>query len=148
VTAMNNGWMKVLSAAAATAGAGASFLFGGLDGLFWTLLSFMGLDYLSGLVVAAVFHRSNKTESGALSSQVCRQGLWRKGGALMVVLVAAALDRLMGSSVIRDGTVTAFLAGEAISLLENAGLMGVPIPKPLKNAIDLLKDKGDGKEQP
>ena len=141
---MNNGWQPALSAAAAAVGATCSFLFGGLDVLFWTLVSFMALDYLSGLVVAAVFHRSDKTASGTLSSKVCRQGLIRKGGVLMVVLVAAALDRVMGSTVIRDGAVTAFLAEESISLLENAGLMGVPIPAPLQQAIDLLKGRARG----
>ena len=67
-------------------------VFGGMDAALITLLIFMAVDYLSGLVVAGVFQASDKTESGSLSSIACWQGLLKKGMTLVIVLVAARLD--------------------------------------------------------
>lgn len=129
----------------------ASF-FGGFDAALITLLIFMGVDYATGLIVAGVFHKSEKTENGALESRAVWKGLCRKGVSLLVVLVACRLDMIMGSNFIRDATVIAFIANEAISIIENAGLMGVPIPSVITKAIEVLKkksereDKKDGEE--
>lgn len=129
----------------------ASF-FGGFDAALITLLIFMGVDYATGLIVAGVFHKSEKTETGALESRAGWKGLCRKGVSLLVVLVACRLDMIMGSNFIRDATVIAFIANEAISIIENAGLMGVPIPSVITKAIEVLKkksereDKKDGEE--
>ena len=129
----------------------ASF-FGGFDAALITLLIFMGVDYATGLIVAGVFHKSEKTENGALESRAGWKGLCRKGVSLLVVLVACRLDMIMGSNFIRDATVIAFIANETISIIENAGLMGVPIPSVITKAIDVLKkksereDKKDGEE--
>lgn len=129
----------------------ASF-FGGFDAALITLLIFMGVDYATGLIVAGVFHKSEKTENGALESRAGWKGLCRKGVSLLVVLVACQLDMIMGSNFIRDATVIAFIANEAISIIENAGLMGVPIPSVITKAIEVLKkksereDKKDGEE--
>lgn len=116
----------------------ASF-FGGFDAALITLLIFMGVDYATGLIVAGVFHKSEKTENGALESRAGWKGLCRKGVSLLVVLVACRLDMIMGSNFIRDATVIAFIANEAISIIENAGLMGVPIPSVITKAIEVLK---------
>lgn len=129
----------------------ASF-FGGFDAALITLLIFMGVDYATGLIVAGVFHKSEKTENGALESRAGWKGLCRKGVSLLVVLVACRLDMIMGSNFIRDATVIAFIANETISIIENAGLMGVPIPSVITKAIEVLKkksereDKNDGEE--
>lgn len=129
----------------------ASF-FGGFDAALITLLIFMGVDYATGLIVAGVFHKSEKTENGALESRAGCKGLCRKGVSLLVVLVACRLDMIMGSNFIRDATVIAFIANETISIIENAGLMGVPIPSVITKAIEVLKkksereDKKDGEE--
>lgn len=129
----------------------ASF-FGGFDAALITLLIFMGVDYAAGLIVAGVFHKSEKTENGALESRAGWKGLCRKGVSLLVVLVACRLDMIMGSNFIRDATVIAFIANETISIIENAGLMGVPIPSVITKAIEVLKkksereDKKDGEE--
>ena len=117
----------------------ASF-FGGWDAALATLLIFMGIDYLTGLIVAGVFKRS-KTENGALESRAGWKGLCRKGVTLLVVLVACRLDLVMGSNFIRDAVVIAFTANEAVSIIENAGLMGVPIPAVITKTIDVLKKK-------
>ena len=121
----------------------ASF-FGGWDSALSTLLIFMLLDFVSGLVAAGIFHSSQKTETGALESRAGFKGLCRKGAILAFVLVGYRLDLLMGSSYIRDAVCIAFIVNELISIVENAGLMGLPIPSVITNAIDVLKKKGDG----
>lgn len=112
---------------------------GGWDTALATLLLFMAADYVTGLVVAGVFGVSPKSENGALESRAGWKGLCRKGVTLLIVLVAARLDLVMGSTFIRDSTVIAFTANEAISIVENAGLMGAPIPAVITKAIDVLK---------
>ena len=129
-----------------TAGAFIANLFGGWDAALTTLLIFMAIDYLLGLIVAAVFHKSNKSESGGLDSRAGLKGLLKKGMVLLIVLVAAQLDIVIGSNFIRDGVVIAFIANETISIIENAGIMGVPIPAVIINAIDILQKKSDEKD--
>lgn len=118
-------------------------LFGGWDTALVTLIIFMGVDYLTGLIVAGVFHNSEKTASGTLESRAGWKGLCRKGVSLLVVLVACRLDLVMGSDFIRDAVVIAFIANETISIIENAGLMGVPIPAAITRAIDVLNSKAE-----
>lgn len=118
-------------------------LFGGWDAALITLVIFMGIDYVTGLIVAGVFHNSGKTESGALESRAGWKGLCRKGVTLLIVLVATRLDIALGSTFIRDAAVIAFIANETISIIENAGLMGIPIPRVIINAIEVLQKKGD-----
>ncbi len=127
-------------------GAFISNLFGGWDAALTTLVIFMGIDYITGLVVAAVFKNSPKTESGALESRVGLKGLLRKGMMLLVVLVAVRLDILTGTSFLKDATVIAFVVNETLSILENAGLMGVKYPDVIKNALDILQKKSQGSD--
>lgn len=122
-------------------------LFGGWDAALVTLVIFMGIDYLTGLIVAGVFHASKKSESGALESRAGFKGLCRKGVTLLIVLVACRLDILINSNFIRDAVVIAFVANESISIIENAGLMGVPIPAILTKAIDILKKKAESEDK-
>ena len=119
-------------------------LFGGWDAALTTLLIFMGVDYVTGLIVAGVFHRSQKSTDGALESRAGWKGLFRKGTPLLVVLVACRPDLVSGSTFIRDTAIIAFIANETISIIENAGLMGVPIPAVVAKAIDILKQKAEG----
>ena len=128
-------------------GASIAGLFGGWDHAVVTLVIFMLIDYVSGLVVAGIFHKSPKTESGALESKAGLKGLFRKGGILLVVLIAARLDMLIGTNFVRDAVVIAFVVNETLSIIENLGLMGVPIPKVILNAIEILKQKAEEKEQ-
>lgn len=115
--------------------------FGGWSHSLTTLLIAMAVDYVTGIIVAGVFHKSPKTETGALESKAGWKGLFRKGGTLLVVLIACRLDIEFGTTYIRDAAVIAFMFNEVVSLVENVGLMGVPIPKPILNAIDMLKKK-------
>ena len=119
-------------------------LFGGWDTALVTLMIFMAVDYITGLVVAGVFHKSPKTDGGTLESRAGWKGLCRKGMTLLVVLVACRLDLIMGSNFIRDATIIAFIANETISIIENAGLMGAPIPGVMVKASEVLKQKADG----
>ena len=116
-------------------------LLGGWDMALQTLILFMAADYVTGLIVAGVFKKSTKTENGALESKAGFKGLCKKGMILLYVLVAAQVDRFTGTAFIRDAVVIGFVANEALSILENGGLMGVPYPKKLKDAIAVLKNK-------
>ncbi len=124
-------------------GAGIAAAFGGWSAALTTLIIFMAIDYLSGLILAGVFHRSSKTESGALESKAGWKGLCRKGLTLLIVVVASRLDVMLGTTFVKDAVCIAYICNEALSILENAGLMGVPIPKAVKNAIEILKKKGE-----
>lgn len=129
-------------------GAFIAHAFGGWDSAIVTLLIFMGVDLLSGVLLAAVFHSSPKSDGGALESKAMAKGLARKGMALLVVLIGARLDLMLNTSYVRDGIVIAFCANELLSILENLGLMGVYLPPPLKNAIDILKNKSEPPDTP
>lgn len=118
--------------------------FGGWGTGLITLLIFMGIDYFSGLVVAGVFHKSNKTESGALESKAGWKGLCRKCMTLLFVLIAYRLDLAIGVDYIRNAVIIGFMANELISIVENAGLMGLPLPDAINKAIDVLTEQKEG----
>lgn len=124
-----------------------STLLGGWDTGLATLCILMAVDYITGWIVAGVFKNSEKSESGGLSSTAGFKGLAKKGVMLLFVLMAYRLDLTVGSTYIRDAVIIAFIANEVISITENAGLMGIPIPTVIIKAIDVLKNddkKGKG----
>ena len=114
---------------------------GGWDTAAQALLIFMGVDVVSGLVVAGIFGKSGKTGGGALSSLAMWKGLARKLFTLVMVALAAELDRVLKTGIFRDATIIAYIANELLSIVENVGLMGVPIPAAIKKAVEILKDK-------
>lgn len=120
--------------------------FGGWNSALLALIICMAADYITGVIVALVFHSSPKTDTGGLSSAVGFKGLLRKIAVLLIVVVANQVDILIGTTYVRDAVVIGFCANEIISLLENAGLMGIPIPNVLMRAIDVLKNKGEKEE--
>jgi len=124
-----------------------SSLFGGWDAALSTLIIFMAIDYITGLIVAGVFHKSPKTESGSLESKAGWKGLCRKGMTIFVVLIACRLDLLIGTNFVRDTVIIAYVLNETISIIENAGLMGLPIPEVITKAIDVLKRKGENQNE-
>ena len=134
---------NVISGVVGVVGSAITYALGGWDLALQTLLIFMAIDYVTGLIVSGVFKKSPKTKHGGLSSIIGWKGLCRKGMALMIVLIACHLDMLVGTDFIRDAVVIAYCTNEAISIIENAGIMGVPIHKPSTNAIEALKSKGD-----
>lgn len=129
--------------AAGIVGSAIAALFGGWDEALVTLVIFMVIDYVSGLIVAGVFHASKKTESGTLESRAGWKGLCRKGVTLLFVLVAHRLDMAIGVDYIRNAVIIGFMTNELISIVENAGLMGIPLPKVIQNAIDILTEKSE-----
>lgn len=122
-------------------------LFGGFDAAMVTLLIFMAVDYISGMIVAGVFKKSQKTKNGALESGAGWKGLCRKGMTLVIVLIAVRLDMVIKTNYIRDMVCIAFIANETISIIENAGLMGVPVPAVITKAIEVLKEKSEREEK-
>jgi len=114
-------------------------LFGGWTEDIVTLISFMAVDFVMGLLLAGVFHKSNKSENGNLNSRAGWKGLCKKCVTLLFVLIAHRLDVSLGTEYIRTATIIGFIANEVISIVENAGLMGLPLPKVITKAIDILK---------
>ena len=128
------------------AGAVFTALVGQWDGAIITLLLFMAADWLSGLVVAGVFHKSPKSKNGALESRVGLKGLCRKGAMLLIVLVAYRLDLIAGlHGVLRTATIVALACNEALSILENVGLMGVKYPAIIDKVIRQLLGEKENK---
>ena len=138
---------RIIYTAAIMAGTCLCTLLGGWDTGLKTLTIFMILDYLLGMTAALVFRRSKKTESGALESRAGWKGLIRKGAELAVVIVGRQIDLLMGTTYVRDAVCVGFIVNESVSILENAGLIGVPIPKALRKAIDLLATEEGAEEK-
>ena len=118
-------------------------MFGGWSDALITLIVFMAVDYVTGLAVAGIFKKSKKSESGALESRAGFKGLCRKGVALLIVLVAVRLDIVMHTTYIKDAVIIAFVANESISIIENAGLMGIPVPGIIARAIDVLRNDSE-----
>ena len=121
---------------------------GGWSTAMATLVIFMAIDYITGFMLAMVFKKSPKTQTGALSSGVGFKGLWKKGMIFLFIFVAVRLDVTLGIDFVKNATILAFITNELVSIVENAGLMGFPVPKVILNMIDVLKrkvDEEDGK---
>ena len=116
-------------------------LLGGWNEATAALVICMAIDYATGLIVAGVFHASPKSPGGGLESHAGWKGLARKVVTLLIVVMAHEMDVLLGISYVRDAVVIGFCANEVISIMENAGLMGLPIPGILTDAIDQLRKK-------
>lgn len=145
-------WDKVYKIIAAAAGAVAG-LFGGWDTLLTVLLAFMAIDYITGILCAAI-GRSGKTESGHLSSSAGWAGLVKKVGELLAVIIGVLLDLLaineLGyqGAVFRTAIMIYIIATEGLSIIENLGKLGVPFPGFITKALEQLRKKSDeGDEQ-
>ena len=117
--------------------------FGGWDSAMTTLILVMVLDFVTGLIVAGVFKQSPKTEFGGLSSNIGFKGLCKKFMILVFVLIGARVDIEFGSHIVKNSVIFSYLVVELISITENAGAMGLPVPPVITNAIELLKKKGE-----
>ena len=134
-------WDKIVKALAAAAGAVLG-LFGEWTNLHTILVVLMLTDYVTGCVVAAL-GRSPKTESGGLSSKVGFIGLAKKGFIMAIVLLATMLDRALGNTAMmfQSAALCYYIANEGLSILENAGLLGVPYPEKIRKALESLREK-------
>lgn len=134
-------------AAMAAVGSWIANSLGGWDASMQVLVALMVADYLTGVLVAAVWHKSNKSSSGTLNSVAGFKGILKKCMILMLVWIGVLLDQALSSAYARTAVVLFFIGNEGISLLENLGLMGVPFPAFLRRALEALRDQGDkGKE--
>lgn len=119
-------------------------LMGPWNALMTVLALFMGIDYLTGLIVAWR-GRSPKTETGGVSSRAGFDGLIRKAFILVVVLVATLLDAAIGNAarVFQTAATMYYIANEGISILENTALMGVKYPRFILRALEAIREQSD-----
>jgi toxin secretion/phage lysis holin len=115
-----------------------SWLTGGFDTPILALVVCMGVDYVTGLIVAGVFHNSPKTPGGGLDSRIGWKGLARKFVTMLIVVIANLADIMLELSYIRDAVIVGFCVNECISILENAGHMGIRIPNVLRDALERM----------
>ena len=120
-------------------GSGIAWAFGGWDAALSALTVCMAVDYFSGSIVALVFHKSTKTESGTYNSMYGLKGLCKKGLMLLFVLVAVQIDRILGAEYVREAGCIGFCANEILSIIENLGLAGIPMPEAVVKALDQLQ---------
>ena len=121
-------------------GGAIAYAFGGWDSAMTTLITFMAIDYITGLILGWL-GLSDKSETGRLNSHVGWVGLIKKALTLLVVFMAYRFDKMIGTTYIKDAAIIAFVVNEAISIIENAGKLGVPIPESITKAIEVLKNK-------
>lgn len=142
---------KVAEILAAIGGAIVSF-FTEMPPLVWILIAVMSMDFLTGLICAAL-GKSKKTENGYIASHAAFEGLMKKVLIIFVVLLAAALDFAVSKSAgiefsaVMGATCLWFIASEGFSILENVASMGVPVPKILLSLLEIMKSKGNGPEK-
>ena len=110
---------------------------GGCDGLLYALIAFVVIDYITGVMCAI--------NDQSLSSEVGFRGICKKLVMGGMIGIANLLDMALGVDFIRAGVMYAFIANETISIIENAGCMGIPIPAVLRRAIDILAEKEETK---
>ena len=127
LTQMKNTVLAMLAAV----GSAVAQALGGWDVALKVLICFMALDYVTGWLVAAVWHKSAKSKTGALDSM------------LALVWMAALLDQATHSDFVRDAVCLFFIANEGLSVLENTAVMGVPYPAFVKNMLDALHQTGN-----
>lgn len=126
-----------LNAVTAVIGGILGFMFGKLDGLFITLIALVIFDYLTGVIKAIIKHK--------LSSAVSYKGILKKFLIFLLVATANVIDFYVigDNGVLRNSVIMLFIANEGISIIENAAQLGVPIPKKLRNVLQVLKKKSD-----
>lgn len=122
-------------------GAAAAWAFGGWDTALAALMICIAVDYISGSIVALVFHNSRKTAYGAYNSAYGLKGLCKKGLMLLLVVVAVQADRLLGADYVRDAVCIGLCVNEILSIVENLGLAGVPLPEAVVKALEQLQSK-------
>lgn len=120
---------------------------GGKTPILIAFLIVMAIDYVTGLVVALIFKNSPKTETGAAESKAGFIGLVKKTFILLIIVMVNQVDVVLGAGgFIRNASIIGFMVNECLSIVENAGLMGVKLPSVVTEAIDILKKKSESKE--
>ena len=117
---------------------------GGVDTVLIALLLFMAVDYITGIAVAFIFHKSKKTAGGGASSKECLKGIIKKLCMLLLVGLAHELDVILGVDYTRTMAILFLIGNEGLSVLENMGLMGITYPAFLIKALESLKENNGG----
>lgn len=118
-----------ISALSATIGGFLGWFLGGMDGLVYALIVFVVVDYISGVMVAVLGKK--------LSSKVGFRGIFKKVTIFCLVGIGSIIDEqiLKGGSALRTAIIFFYIANEGISIIENASIIGLPVPKKLKQAL-------------
>ncbi len=122
-------------------GGAASWAFGGWDTAITALVICMAVDFLSGSIVALVFRKSKKTTGGAYDPAFGLKGLGKKCMMLLFVLVAVQIDHLLGTDYVRNAVCIGFCTNEILSIVQNLGIAGVPLPKAVVKSLDQLSNQ-------
>ena len=130
----------IIDSIAGAIGAVIGFMYGEVGGLFWALIAFMALDYITGVIVAVINKR--------LSSEVGFKGLAKKFLILVFVAVGHIADTyiLGGTSAAMSAVMLFYIANEGISIIENAAALGLPVPKKLEDIMEQIKSKEEENE--
>ncbi len=131
----------IIDSIAGAVGAVLGFMYGEVNGLFWALIAFMALDYITGVIVAVIEKR--------LSSEVGFRGLAKKFLILVFVAVGHIADTyiLGGTPAAMSAVMLFYIANEGISIIENAAALGLPVPKKLTNIMEQIKNKSESEEE-
>ncbi|MFR1270088.1 MAG: holin family protein [[Eubacterium] siraeum] len=131
----------IIDSIAGAVGAVLGFMYGEVTGLFWALIAFMALDYITGVVVAIIEKR--------LSSEVGFRGLAKKFLILVFVAVGHIADTyiLGGTPAAMSAVMLFYMANEGISIIENAASLGLPVPKKLTSIMEQIKNKSESEEE-
>ncbi len=137
-------WDRIVKLLAAAAGAVVGFVTKSWTPMLTVLVCVMTLDYISGMIVAGS-GKSPKTEGGGLSSKVGFEGIKKKALIMILVLLTIMLDRVIGegTTVFQSSLTLYYIANEGLSILENAGLLGVQYPEKLRKALEAMREKED-----
>lgn len=131
----------IIDSIAGAVGAVLGFMYGEVTGLFWALIAFMALDYITGVIVAIIEKR--------LSSEVGFRGLAKKFLILVFVAVGHIADTyiLGGTPAAMSAVMLFYIANEGISIIENAAALGLPVPKKLTNIMEQIKNKSESEDE-
>lgn len=131
----------IIDSIAGAVGAVLGFMYGEVTGLFWALIAFMALDYITGVVVAIIEKR--------LSSEVGFRGLAKKFLILVFVAVGHVADTyiLGGTPAAMSAVMLFYIANEGISIIENAAALGLPVPKKLTSIMEQIRNKSESEEE-
>ncbi len=131
----------IIDSIAGAVGAVLGFMYGEVNGLFWALIAFMALDYITGVIVAVINKR--------LSSEVGFKGLAKKFLILVFVAVGHIADTyiLGGTPAAMSAVMLFYMANEGISIIENAAALGLPVPKKLTSIMEQIKNKSESEEE-
>ncbi len=129
--------MKELQFIFSAIGGAVGWYLGGMDGFMYALITFVVIDYITGLMVAVLEHK--------LSSEVGFKGIFKKVLIFILVGIGNMIDvHLLGSgSAIRTAIIFFYVSNEGISIVENAAKIGLPVPKKLLDVLEQIKSKGD-----